>query len=408
MKKRTAKRLASFLSAAVMLIASVTSVFATGTSVEFKGFADGFNFVAGSEYTRTDLFDNFKNVMPGDVLTEEVMFTNSAEDCDFVNLFMRTRMHDETENPFSLINRAYVGETEATANDFLSKLSMKVWNGTELIYDTSPDMSGVSLRDNRFLGTLRSGETLLLTVELTIPRTLGNEYANRIGEVDWIFHVEAWNEDCMTVRKLWSDSNSAHADESITVNLLRDGLVERSEVLNEENQWMFTFEGLTEGSSWSVEEADVPEGYTVSYETVGNTVTIINTGTEPPPPGETTDLSVKKLWDSEKKKHPDFATVTLYNGLTAVETVKLSDQNDWSYKWSELPADGNWQVVETNIPDGYTPTYSVKDGVVTITNTAVLIKTGQLNWPIPVLSGLGLLLISLGIITIFRKKKRHV
>ena len=49
----------------------------------------------------------------------------------------------------------------------------------------------------------------------------------------------------------------------------------------------------------------------------------------------------------------------------------------------------------------------MKDGVVTVTNTATLIQTGQLNWPIAVLGGLGLVLISLGGIMIFRKKKNR-
>ena len=44
-------------------------------------------------------------------------------------------------------------------------------------------------------------------------------------------------------------------------------------------------------------------------------------------------------------------------------------------------------VLETNIPKGYVPSYSVSaDGtVVTITNSKSLIQTGQLNWPVWVL-----------------------
>ncbi len=106
------------------------TAFAVSPSITFHGFSRGFDFQPGSEYTETDLFGNFKNVMPGDTVTETITFTNSAADCDFVNLYMRAEAHDETENPLS----TQVAETEsaATMTEFLSKLSMKVWNGTEL------------------------------------------------------------------------------------------------------------------------------------------------------------------------------------------------------------------------------------------------------------------------------------
>ena len=41
----------------------------------------------------------------------------------------------------------------------------------------------------------------------------------------------------------------------------------------------------------------------------------------------------------------------------------------------------------------------------TITNTSTLIQTGQMNWPIPVLGGLGLLLIACGFIVMAKKRK---
>ena len=43
--------------------------------------------------------------------------------------------------------------------------------------------------------------------------------------------------------------------------------------------------------------------------------------------------------------------------------------------------------------------------MVTITNTATLIQTGQLNWPILVLGGLGALMLFAGAVVIFKKRK---
>ena len=391
----------------LMVMSLASTAFAASPDITFNGFSKGFDLQPGSEYTKTDLFGNFKNVMPGDTVTETITFTNSATDCDFVNLYMRAEAHDETANPLS--SKVAEKETVATMTDFLSGLSMKVWNGTELIYDSSPDEPD-GLKSNKFLGTFRTGETATLKVELTVPIDLDNEYANRLGEVDWIFHVEAYNESQLSVRKVWSDGNANHKSDSVTVNLLKDGRVEKSQVLNAENGWCYTFDRLQEGHAWTVEEAGVPDGYTVSYSTVGTMTTITNTRNETPPTSPTTplDITACKVWSGDDgKDRPDSVTVTLYNGDEAYDTVRLGAWNNWSYSWKDLNAYGNWQVVETNIPKGYVPSYRVSNGVVTVTNTRSLIQTGQLNWPIRVLGGVGLVLVSLGVAILVKKKKQN-
>ena len=62
--------------------------------------------------------------------------------------------------------------------------------------------------------------------------------------------------------------------------------------------------------------------------------------------------------------------------------------------------------MEINIPKDYVPSYSVSGNVITITNTRSLIKTGQMNWPIWVLSGAGLALVALGGTMLAKKKKQ--
>ena len=409
--KKTFKAITSLVLMLLVVMSMSVTAFAASPSITFEGFSKGFDFQPGSEYTQTDLFGSFKNVMPGDTVTETITFTNSATDCDFVNLYMRAEAHDETANPLS--PKVAEKETVATMTEFLSKLSMKVWNGTELIYDASPDeLDG--LKTNKFLGTFRTGETATLKVELSVPIELDNKYANRVGEVDWIFHVEAYNESQLSVRKVWSDGNANHANDSITVNLLKDGKVESSQELNAANGWAYTFDRLLEGHTWTVEEAEVPAGYTVSYNTVGTLTTITNTKKTPPKPDPDPDPSypldvvVRKVWSSDDgKDRPDSVTVTLYNGDVPYETVRLGAWNNWTYTWKDLSAYGNWQVIESNIPRGYVPSYSVSGNVVTITNTRSLIQTGQLNWPIWVLGGAGLVLVSLGGAILVKKKREN-
>ena len=409
--KKSFKAITSLVLMLLVVMSMSVTAFAASPSITFEGFSKGFDFQPGSEYTETDLFGSFKNVMPGDTVTETITFTNSATDCDFVNLYMRAEAHDETANPLS--PKVAEKETVATMTEFLSKLSMKVWNGTELIYDASPDQLD-GLKSNKLLGTFRTGETATLKVELSVPIELDNKYANRVGEVDWIFHVEAYNESQLSVRKVWSDGNANHANDSIKVNLLKDGKVESSQELNAANGWAYTFDRLLEGHTWTVEEVEVPAGYTVSYNTVGTLTTITNTKKTPPKPDPDPDPSypldvvVRKVWSSDDgKDRPDSVTVTLYNGDVPYETVRLGAWNNWTYTWKDLSAYGNWQVIESNIPKGYVPSYSVSGNVVTITNTRSLIQTGQLNWPIWVLGGAGLVLVSLGGAMLVKKKREN-
>ncbi len=420
------KKLKSIFSLGLMfiLLMSMNVTASAESSITYNGQENGFDFQPGSDYTDTDLFDNFKDVMPGDVLTETITFTNSAADSDFVNLYMKAVAHDEESNPLTYSEETENtdgkdeqnvdgerDETVATMSDFLSQLTLTVYNGDELIYEGTPDSTG-SLTDFKLLGTFRSGETTTLTAELSVPAELGNEYANRVGEVDWVFHVEAYSESQLTVRKVWSDGNSNHEAESVKVNLLKDGEAAETIELNAENNWAYTFDKLVEGYEWTAEEAkeSIPEGYTVKYSTEGNVTTITNEKNETPVNPDSknpVNITVNKVWSNDdSNSRPSSVSVTLYNGGTAYATVELNASNNWSYTWEKLDGNGNWQILETNIPNGYTPSYSVNGTTITVTNTKSLIQTGQNNLPIIICGGLGIILVILGVI-VFSKKKRN-
>jgi len=213
MKKFTKLTLSLLLTVVLAWITSLNAMAADST-ITFNGQAPGFTFAPGSEYIHTDLFDNFKNVMPGDKLTETITVTNKAGDCDYVKIYMRAEAHDEAGNPLTY-DEAFeatdgkdqtgdVGErdeTTVTMADFLAQLSMKVYEGERLIYDASPDEMG-GLASNIHLCILQLNQTTTLTVELEVPMELGNAYANRVGEVDWVFTVESFDEPEPTLENI--------------------------------------------------------------------------------------------------------------------------------------------------------------------------------------------------------------
>ena len=399
----------SFLLLLALMTGLAAPALAEDATITFDG--TDFAFSPGSTYTSTDLFDNFKNVMPGDVLTQSITFKNEAQDYDYVKLYLKAVPHpDEHTQEQPMSEKVLEAEkTLESMNEFLSQLTMKVWNGAdktaEPIFEGAPNAAFGAVE----LGRVNKGETAALTVELEVPIELGIEYMYRVGEVDWVLTVEAFRETQLTVRKVWDDGNYYGRPDSVKVNLLRDGQTVESVELTAEMGWVHTFDKLDADYTWTVEEETAIPGYDAPKYTVnGNEWVIVNSRpwVKPEEPGYM-DLTVRKVWNDNGFGRPEFVTVTLYNGERAVDTVTLSAANGWSYTWRNLAEYDSWQIVERNIPQGYVPYYSARYGTVTITNTATLIQTGQLNWPIWVLGGAGLVLILGGAVVLGKKKRKN-
>lgn len=397
--KEKMKKVLSLLMIFTLSLSLTSPVQAANSTVRFE---DGkiIAFEPGSVYTDSDLFSNFKEVMPGDQKREDITVVNEADDFDYIKVYMRALVHDEEENPLSE-GVADTGETVASMRDFLSQLSMTVYNGADKIFDAAPDQLN-GLAENTYLGSLKKGERLDLSVELNVPIELDNKYRDRAGEVDWAFVIEGFDveDNTVTVQKLWNDSGNNRPD-SIFVELLENETVFEEIELNAENQWTYTWTNLSEKSDWSVREVDVPENYEVSYDIQEHLIRITNKEKDYdtpdlPEPAEPVDLMVKKEWDGREGVHPESVEVTLYDGKKAVDTVQLGSWNDWSHEWKQLDGNGDWKVLESVIPKGYTPIYRVTEEGLVITNAETLIQTGLLNWPIWLLVIAGISFIFFG------------
>ena len=85
----------------------------------------------------------------------------------------------------------------------------------------------------------------------------------------------------ITVNKIWDDAEAEDVQRpaSVTVQLLRNGNVYETRVLNEGNGWKYHWNGLSASSQWQIAEVDVPEDYTVMVERENNTFIVTNTAT---------------------------------------------------------------------------------------------------------------------------------
>lgn len=157
--------------------------------------------------------------------------------------------------------------------------------------------------------------------------------------------------------------------------------------------------------------------------------------------------TLKKEWmndDSIKEKRPVSITVDLFKDGELSETVILNEENNWEYRWETLTNKSKWVVAERDIPSNYIAlvesnryrflinnyyeeteslstdissgttqvstvptTLATPTTPVTTKTTDKLVQTGQLWWPVMLLSVGGVLLIGIGLSVDSDKKKNE-
>ena len=160
--------------ALVLVLAMVclaTTALAADPTVTYSGNSGNFVFAPD------DLFADFKGVMPGDSLTEEIVIKNKANKKVDVNIYLRA-----------------LGATEG--EDFLNQLDLKVVNKSngKTLFDGKAGETG-QLSVWKAIGTFKSGSEAKLEVTLTVPITMGNEFNlddNAQGKLQWEFRVEEY------------------------------------------------------------------------------------------------------------------------------------------------------------------------------------------------------------------------
>ena len=194
--KKTFKKLSALLMAVAMMMSIVTTAFAANPKMIIlsgKGQENAVEWTDNEAFlVKGDLFsEGFKGVMPGDVVEDEIYIQNKWSGYDFIQLYMNIVPHDEANLPKA--------EVSVDDNDeFLSQLTITIWDAEKkddkIIYQGKAN--GV-LEENYQLGYMNYNETAKLIVELKVPERLGNDFANRIGEIDWMFtyHGENYPDD---------------------------------------------------------------------------------------------------------------------------------------------------------------------------------------------------------------------
>lgn len=154
----------------VVLMLPLTA-FADGDSiVKLEDGASEFVFVPDS----TDLFHDFKNLMPGDTVTQEIKIINNHKTP--VDIYIRIEAID------------------VKYEDFLSHLELTLeWQGkTEDFFapEESPATTLGHLKEKKLLGSfgVKSNGTIIATIH--VPEDLDSKYMNNEGHIIWYFYAQ--------------------------------------------------------------------------------------------------------------------------------------------------------------------------------------------------------------------------
>lgn len=148
----------------LMLLLS-TSYPVQASSVTYVNQADKFVFVPEN----TDLFENFKGVMPGDQVAQTIFVKNDSKVP--VKIYLKI-------NPI-----------QPEDDQFLKQLTLTMNNQEVEVFNETLDQQG-QFKQFILLAELKPQQQKTLDLLLDVPLTLSSEYMEYESEIQWIFKVE--------------------------------------------------------------------------------------------------------------------------------------------------------------------------------------------------------------------------
>lgn len=344
----------------------------TATAVTFTGGDEDFVFHPES----TDLFANFKNLLPGETRSQTIEVKSTFQSKEGVEIFLRAEMTEQslaTPETRALVNALLYEYATIIITDESGQIiySGPIWGAPDS-HAAAPDSMGNDIS----LGIFAAGEGKKLNVQLQLDPTMGNEYMELWGLIKWVWSAEIPDAQMITVSgtKTWNHGSNPEnlQPKEITIYLKKNGSILETKTITEKDEWCWSFEVPrydAEGNEihYTIDEEAV-EGYT----TTKSGYDLKNTYKS-----EKVIVAGAKTWDhgTNTSNRPESIMVYVKNGDETVAAQRVTANEDW--KWSfELPKyeEGGKEIVYT-VTEGTVENYTlVKSDGYNLTNKFVSVS----------------------------------
>lgn len=204
------------------------------------------------------------------------------------------------------------------------------------------------------------------------------------------------------VLKAWVEDEGIPRPVKIEVELLRDGEVYDTVMLDYSNNWRYQWDGLSVFYHWTVVEKWVSEGYKVMLSQDGKTLLLTNSGAGPEEttaPQESTTVPEETTTIPDETTVPSATTSPDESTTSPVESTAVPQESTTAPGETTGPSKPGSTVDSTTTRNdsdktttGATSSTKPSQG----TSEPELPVTGTLQWPIPYLALTGLLLFIIG------------
>ena len=157
----------------LVLILAVGSAVAAASDVNFTIQGSKWVFVFTPE--NTDLFQNFKGLMPGDSVQQQITVQNTGK--YVTRIYLRA-------DPIAEEDRA-----------LLEQMQMSISVGKNKVFEAAPSLQGALAGTEKepyglLLGTFHDKGSVQLNITLDVPREMGNTFMGQDAIVPWTFTAE--------------------------------------------------------------------------------------------------------------------------------------------------------------------------------------------------------------------------
>ncbi len=163
--KKILNALVSIMIATSLLMVNICAA----GNVSYEGEKEGFVFTPGSSNSKSDLLENFKDVVPGDEIRDSIEIKNNTN--SKVRIYMKA-----------------LGAESGSA-ELLNQLRLVITKQGQQIFNSTAAASG-GLTNWCYLGEFEKGDKEELELVLEVPIELNDNFQDSIGYVRWVFKAE--------------------------------------------------------------------------------------------------------------------------------------------------------------------------------------------------------------------------